>query len=475
MAGDLAPGDLLSGRYRVMELIGRGGRSTVYRAVDEYLQREVAIKVSRDEPGDVDQIPHHAEVRILASLAHHALVTLFDAAADFSNPEYRRVYLVMELVRGADLRVRGAKGVLSAAHMAFIGHDLADGLAYIHHHGIIHRDIKPANILLVDYKNEDWRPRAKLSDFGLATLHGATAESGSSGTPAYLSPEQAAGELVGPASDVYSLGLVLLEGLTGIMAYPGAPLESALARLLRDPRIPDDLAPGWATLLRAMLARDPGDRPAAREVSLALRQEAISGSARHRSSPSLLPVDEVARMRAVKRYGVLDTPPDGTFDRITTLAARVFSVPVAIVSIVDHDRIWFKSRHGVDVDHLDRDPGLCASAILQDGPWIVSDAPLDPRALANPLVAGEFGLKFYAGIPLRTPEGYNLGTLCVLDFEPRSFTAEDVRTLEDLAAIVMNDLEMRLTSRSGMQAGPDAYPVGGTTGAVESEALTLSG
>ena len=152
-------------------------------------------------------------------------------------------------------------------------------------------------------------------------------------------------------------------------------------------------------------------------------------------------------MRAVERYGILDTPADGSFDRIAALAARMFSVPVAIVSIVDHDRIWFKAHHGTDVSEIGRDPGLCASAILQEGPWIINDAANDPRTLANPLVAGEFGLQFYAGIPLRTPDGYNLGTFCILDREPREFGAEDTRTLEDLAALVMNDLELRLRGR----------------------------
>jgi GAF domain-containing protein len=149
----------------------------------------------------------------------------------------------------------------------------------------------------------------------------------------------------------------------------------------------------------------------------------------------------------VHRYDILDTPPDGAFDRVTSLAARIFSVPTAIVSIVDHDRIWFKSHHGTDVEQLDRDPGLCASAILQNDPWVIEDAVIDPRALSNPLVAGEFGLKFYAGVPLRTRDGFNLGTLCILDTESRQFTADETRTLEDLAAIVMNDLELRLEAR----------------------------
>ena len=447
-------GFLLSGRYRIECLIGRGSQSTVYRAYDELLKRQVAVKLFRADADDLEHTRRQGqEIRILAGMSHHSLVTLFDAGADLSDPAAPLSYLVMELVRGPDLRGRAALGPLSAAHMAVIGHDLADGLSYIHHHGIVHRDVKPANILLVDYSNDDRRPRAKLSDFGVAIVTGngpVADDGGTSGTPAYLSPEQAAGEPAGPLSDVYSLGLVLLEGLTGKMAYPGAPVQSAVARLLHDPDIPEELAPIWTSLLSSMLARDPADRPAAREVSLALRQEVINGAGRHRRDQASRGAAEEGRMQAVERYRILDTPADGAFDRIAGLAARMFSVPVAIVSVVDHDRIWFKAHHGTEVSQIGRDPGLCASAILQDDVWVVEDATKDPRTLANPLVAGEFGLQFYAGVPLRTPDGYNLGTFCILDREPREFSAEDTRTLEDLAAIVMNDLEMRLLSREAI-------------------------
>lgn len=157
--------------------------------------------------------------------------------------------------------------------------------------------------------------------------------------------------------------------------------------------------------------------------------------------------DEEARLAAVRRYDILDTPPDGAFDRITALAARLFSVPISIVSIVDRDRIWFKSRHGIDVEEIPRDPGLCASAVLQYEPWLVSDARADPRTLANPLVAGELGLRFYLGVPLTTADGYNLGTLNVIDVEPREVTEDEVATLRDLAAIVVDELELRLAAR----------------------------
>jgi two-component sensor histidine kinase len=161
----------------------------------------------------------------------------------------------------------------------------------------------------------------------------------------------------------------------------------------------------------------------------------------------LIPESESQRMAAVRRYDVLDTPPDGVFDHITALAARRFNVPIAIISIVDHDRIWFKSHHGLDIGEIPRDPGLCASAILSNDPHILPDASIDPRSLANPLVAGDFGLRFYAGVPLQNADGHNLGTLCVIDKVARPVDQDQIDDLKDLAAVVMDQLEVRLSAR----------------------------
>lgn len=449
------PGYLLGGRYRIGDLIGRGSEATVYRAHDEVLQRDVAVKLFREQTTDLARERRQAqETKILAGMSHHALVTLYDAGKDPGEDDAKLSYLVLELIHGADLRHRVAQGPLAAPHMAWIGYDLADGLSYIHHHGIVHRDVKPANILLVDYHVDDRRPRAKLSDFGVAVMldDGNTGgDGGTSGTPAYLSPEQAASGPIGPASDIYSLGLVLLEGLTGKMAYPGAPLQAAVARLLRDPDVPEELSPMWATLLTSMLARDPAARPDAREVCLALRQEIANGTGRHRLDPAAAAAAEDGRMSAVERYRILDSGAEDTFDRVAALAAKIFSVPVAVLSIVDKERIWFKAHHGTDATEIGRDPGLCASAILQDDVWIIKDAATDPRTVANPLVTGDLGARFYAGVPLRTPDGHNLGTFCILDRTPRSFSEAESAMLVDLAAIVMNDLELR---RQGLEAVP---------------------
>jgi GAF domain-containing protein len=168
-------------------------------------------------------------------------------------------------------------------------------------------------------------------------------------------------------------------------------------------------------------------------------------------TPEIIPADEEARMAAVERYAILDTPRDGAFDRITRLASVMLGMPIAIVTIVDHDRIWFKSHYGIAVEEIGRDPGLCASAVCQVEPWIVNDAAVDARTVDNPLVAGELGLRFYFGIPLVTSDGFNLGTLNVIDVEPREVTEDEIRTLEDLAAIVMDELELRLDIRTKLE------------------------
>lgn len=169
------------------------------------------------------------------------------------------------------------------------------------------------------------------------------------------------------------------------------------------------------------------------------------------TSLEIIPENEADRMAAVRRYEILDTPPDGSFDRVTALAARRFGAPISIISIVDHDRIWFKSHHGVDVQQIGRDPGLCASAILSSEAHVLLDASTDVRSLANPLVAGDFGLRFYAGAPLETSDGFNLGTLCVIDTAPRTVDQAQLDDLKDLASLVVDQLELRLAARQAVE------------------------
>jgi GAF domain-containing protein len=164
-----------------------------------------------------------------------------------------------------------------------------------------------------------------------------------------------------------------------------------------------------------------------------------------------VPHNESERLRTLRSYEILDTPPDGAFDRITQLAAQIFKTPIALITLVDEDRIWFQSRHGLEeVVEIDREPGLCASVIMSDDAYVIRNALGDPRALANPLVAGAMGLRFYAAAPLITHDGYRLGTINVIDFEPRDFNAEGEAILKQLAAIAMEQMALRLSARKMM-------------------------
>jgi GAF domain-containing protein len=157
-----------------------------------------------------------------------------------------------------------------------------------------------------------------------------------------------------------------------------------------------------------------------------------------------LPQDEALRLDALRRYAILDTPPDPGFDRITRLAAKLLHAPIALISLVAADRQWFKSSVGLDLTETPRAVAFCAHTILQDSPMVVADATADARFAQNPFVTGPEGLRFYAGVPLKSRDGYNLGTLSVLDRMPRTPPPEDLDVLQDLAGMVVDELELRL-------------------------------
>ncbi|MBD2002299.1 response regulator [Trichocoleus sp. FACHB-40] len=158
--------------------------------------------------------------------------------------------------------------------------------------------------------------------------------------------------------------------------------------------------------------------------------------------------NEVQRLEALRRYNILDTPPEESFDRITALAARLFDVPTTLVSLVDEFRAWFKSSYGFESREVSRESTICSFAVLCDDVLVVPDTRKDPRFACMPFALSEPGLRFYAGAPLIDKDGYNLGTLCLLDSKPRhELSAEQRASLTDLAAIVVDELELRLAAR----------------------------
>jgi serine/threonine protein kinase len=266
----LGPGSVLDRRYRLESVVGHGGTATVYRASDELLGRTVAVKVFSPHLTDPVMVARQQqEMRVVAGLHHPHLVAVFDArmAEGHSGGEVAPGYLVLEFMGGQNLAARLHEGAMTPAEVAVIGMGISSAMAIVHAAGLVHRDIKPANILLTA------TGEAKLSDFGIARVLQAERITHSAdvlGTAPYLSPEQARGEEIGPATDIYALGLVLLECLTGHREFPGPAVEAAVARLLREPVIPDTLPTPWPDLLRGMTATPPETRPGATDVCTTL-------------------------------------------------------------------------------------------------------------------------------------------------------------------------------------------------------------
>jgi serine/threonine protein kinase len=241
---------VLAGRYRLGDPLGRGGAATVYDAHDDALDRDVAVKVWHDPAEGA------AEARLTARLHHPGVVVVHDVHTDGDLP-----FLVMERVDGVSLDTELGLGPLTPRRAREVVAQLARTLSLVHDDGIVHGDVKPGNVLLGP------GDRVTLTDFGVAGPTRTVRQDVALGTPHYLSPEQVRGRPVTPATDVYALGLVLLECLTATRAYPGPPASAAAARLHRAPTVPSYVPVDLAALIREMTDLDPVRRPSAAAVA----------------------------------------------------------------------------------------------------------------------------------------------------------------------------------------------------------------
>jgi eukaryotic-like serine/threonine-protein kinase len=254
--------EILGGRYCLGRLLGQGAMSEVFEAVDERTGVAVAVKIVRS--GDPDLARRMAqEARALELVEHPGLVRLLDTGSTDS-----KAYLVMELIDGSTLAAVLREGSLSPERTAAIGATLAEALASVHDQAIVHRDVKPSNILMTA------DGEVRLGDFGIARLLDAstlTVAGTTLGTAAYMAPEQLEDHQVGPGADIWSLGMVLLECLTGRRTYEGSPSEVVARRLAGPVPLPADLPVPWKLLLSGMLDHRPDQRLGGDEVAALLR------------------------------------------------------------------------------------------------------------------------------------------------------------------------------------------------------------
>jgi serine/threonine protein kinase len=354
--------ETLGGHFRLVRLLGRGGMSDVYEAVDARSSLVVAVKILRSgDPEFVRRLAH--EARALESFEHPGLVRLYDTglAGD-------QAYLVMEYVEGITLAESLRRGPLTPREVAALGVSLADALAYVHERGIVHRDVKPSNILI------SLGGDAKLGDFGIAQLHDAatlTITGSMLGTVSYMAPEQLEDTQVGPSADIWSLGIVLLESLTGRRVYEGSPSEIVARRLRAPIPLPSDLPVPWKIIFSGMLDHRPDQRLSGRDVAALLA-----------SSPYAVP------WSPGEMYG-----DDATYD-LTALAPA--SAPASDTTIV----VGPAAMIGADATQISRPPtrrspqrqrarrpiktvigALVALAVIGIGLgfWLTPSPKLDPK------------------------------------------------------------------------------------------------
>ncbi|MGW5370337.1 serine/threonine-protein kinase [Streptomyces sp. NPDC004009] len=379
----------LAGRYELGEHLGAGGAADVYRGMDLRLGRPVAVKVFRRGSGTGLKDRFEDEAVVLARLHHPGLVTVFDVGCHEGQ-----AFLVMQLVEGSTLRRRITEGTMTVPALVELGIPLAAALGHVHRAGILHRDVKPSNILL------DAENRPYLTDFGISRAIDATASTRDGaivGTAAYLAPEQVTGRRVEQRADIYALGLVLLECLTGRLEYEGAPLESAVARLHRAPRIPRRLPAELRDLLGSMTAIEAADRPDAQTCVAVL---------------SRLQRSEAAGGASTAAGGLPDGVPSGSEDAAQRAGSR---------TVLRRHRMTLAAAGAM----------VAATAIGMTVPTWGSEAPADRRSSVTPPTSQkssasaesrEHRAENSAAPPARTEEPVPAAAVAAGDFTPAPAT-----------------------------------------------------
>ena len=483
-------GSTFHGRYRIEEVIGHGGCATVYRCTDLQCDEQRALKVLL--PGRPQRLARRLrnEARAMMRIDHPNVLRVFDV-----NVEEGDAYIVTELADTSLADLASETGIAPVDALKWMLQVLS-ALSEAHEIGVIHRDVKPQNILLTHDR------RAVLADFGIALDYEGSRHTnvGSAlGSVAFMAPEQRLdASSVDLRADLYACATTIYHLVTGknpvdlFLEGENSKRLSTLPPMLR------------ATLLRAtrhepsrrfasaidmaaavssavheskdmpfVSKKVPSRRPAGpsdRDVRKALGRlgpQFLPPRAPDREAPALapapsanspcaptLPIFESERIESLHKLKILDTPAEERFDRHVRVVQQLLNVPIALISLVDSSRQWFKSRQGLQAEETPRDVSFCAHALHHPGQILeVGDTNDDPRFRHNALVTGKTNIRFYAGHPLMSPSGLPIGTLCVIDHEPRELSSAQRVLLADLASLVQDELLYALNSTIDRETG----------------------
>jgi tRNA A-37 threonylcarbamoyl transferase component Bud32 len=444
------------GKYEIVEKIATGGFGTVYKAWDPMIRRPVALKTC-EVPDANMRARAFREAQLAGNLHHPNITTIYEFGIEGIVP-----FIVQELLSGEDLdRIIGRGTPLTLPEKVRILIAVASALEFAHGRGVVHRDIKPANIRILD------NGFVKIMDFGIAksldSTTSITKDGTAVGSTSYMSPEQIVGEAIDARTDIFSLGVVAYELLTGRKPFEHEKLFLLLEQIVKSeatplrelaPEVPEPLA---AVVQRAM-AKTPVDRFASADDMRSALESALE-SLPDAAGPGVAPeAREAERLLALARYAILDTAPEAEFDDLTRLASVLCGTPFASLSFADANRLWFKSRIGIEGEALPLEAFLGARAIRNRDVFVVRDTAEDPHFDSKASGPGSPALRFYAGAPLRTRDGYVVGTLAVMDRQPRDLSGEQIESLRALSRQAVAQLELRRIKRerADRRSGPGA-------------------
>lgn len=374
-------GTILAGKYEVVEQVGIGGMGSVYKALQKPFDRPVAVKILvAGLAGDESVLKRFANEALIISKLHrpHTLTLI-----DFGQAEDGRLYLVTELLQGAPLNHLLAEGPIGPDRTRAMLEQVASSLEEAHQLGIVHRDLKPANLFVEDDSGKDFY---RVLDFGIAKLRegpSLTADGSFIGTPAYVSPEQARGEDIGPCSDIYSLGVIAYECLTGQPPFTAKDPLSVLYKHIHDDPVPvgerADVPEDLAELVDSMLSKLPSDRPqSAAEVIAAIRQSPD----RPTSGPSRGPLPD-AQPEPVAMSSIDDPTHDSTLFPVTHRRRPLFGILFATLAVVIATSAYFEFQ-STDVPEAVPIPTPAIDERPEQAQVVEPEPPVDGEPVVEP-------------------------------------------------------------------------------------------